>query len=177
MSKQGKEATIALLGPGDFLGEGCIASDQTVRMATASATSDCAVLRIQRKILRVLHQERAFSDTFVAYLLLSHFEKKDRPETVIPARGQSSTARLIQNRSSSSAIIVVREPRGPVWSVPDTSFASCCFCQSRSTLPIDYDFGARGSLLGMWPSREPIQDAMSGLLQEKSARCERYHEA
>jgi CRP/FNR family transcriptional regulator, cyclic AMP receptor protein len=88
VSKQGKEATIALLGPGDFLGEGCIASDQTVRMATASATSDCAVLRIQRKILRVLHQERAFSDTFVAYLLLSHLGKKDRPETVIPEVSQ-----------------------------------------------------------------------------------------
>ena len=37
VSKQGKEATIALLGPGDFLGEGCIASDQSVRMATATA--------------------------------------------------------------------------------------------------------------------------------------------
>jgi CRP-like cAMP-binding protein len=62
---------------------------QTVRMATASAISDCAVLRIQRKeILRVLHQERAFSDTFVAYLLLSHFGKKDRPETVIPEVSQ-----------------------------------------------------------------------------------------
>jgi CRP/FNR family cyclic AMP-dependent transcriptional regulator len=46
LSKQGKEATIALLGPGDFLGEGCIASDQPLRAATATAISDCAVLKI-----------------------------------------------------------------------------------------------------------------------------------
>src|SRR5437016_12744525 len=51
LSKQGKEATIALLGPGDFLREGCIASDQPLRMATATAISDCSVMRIQRNEL------------------------------------------------------------------------------------------------------------------------------
>src|ERR1700758_1673081 len=49
VSNQGKEATIALLGPGDFLGEGCIASDQPVRMATATTTTDCSVLEIEKK--------------------------------------------------------------------------------------------------------------------------------
>ena len=41
LSKQGKEATIALLGPGDFVGEGCLTSDQPVRLATATALTDC----------------------------------------------------------------------------------------------------------------------------------------
>ena len=48
LSKQGKEATIALFGPGDFLGEGCLASDQSLRMAAAVAITDCTVLRIER---------------------------------------------------------------------------------------------------------------------------------
>ena len=72
-SKQGKEATIALLGPGDFLGEGCIASDQSVRMASATAITVCAVLKIERKeMLRTLHEEHKFSDLFVAYLVQRH---------------------------------------------------------------------------------------------------------
>src|SRR5271169_5197116 len=55
VSKQGKEATIALLGPGEFLGEGCIASDQPVRLATATAITDSSVMRIDRReMLRTL---------------------------------------------------------------------------------------------------------------------------
>ncbi len=48
LSKQGKEATIALLGAGDFLGEGCIASDPPARMATATALTDCDVMKIEK---------------------------------------------------------------------------------------------------------------------------------
>src|SRR5579863_9379733 len=70
VSKQGKEATIALLGSGDFVGEGCIASDQPLRMATATATTACSVLEIEkRQMLRTLHAEHEFSDVFVAYLI------------------------------------------------------------------------------------------------------------
>jgi CRP/FNR family cyclic AMP-dependent transcriptional regulator len=73
LSKQGKEATIALLGPGDFLGEGCIASDQPLRMGTATALTDCDVLRIEtKKMIRTLHEEHGFSDLFVAYLVERH---------------------------------------------------------------------------------------------------------
>lgn len=76
VSKQGKEATIALLGPGDFLGEGCIASDQSVRMATATAITECAVLKIEKKeMLRTLHEEHKFSDLFVAYVVQRHKRK------------------------------------------------------------------------------------------------------
>lgn len=124
VSKQGKEATIALLGPGDFLGEGCIASDQSVRMSTATAITECAALKIEKKeMLRTLHEEHKFSDLFVAYLvqrhnhtqadlvdqlfnssekrlarallLLAQFGKKDRPEEVIPDVSQETLAEMI----------------------------------------------------------------------------------
>jgi CRP/FNR family transcriptional regulator, cyclic AMP receptor protein len=73
VSKQGKEATIALLGPGDFLGEGCIASDQPFQMTTAIATTHCSVLQIEkREMLRTLHEEHKFSDMFVAYVVSRH---------------------------------------------------------------------------------------------------------
>ncbi len=73
VSKQGREATIALLGPGDFLGEECIASDQRLRLATATAITPCSTLRIDKsKMLRTLHEEHAFSDLFVAYVIARH---------------------------------------------------------------------------------------------------------
>jgi CRP-like cAMP-binding protein len=70
VSQIGEEATIALLGAGDFIGEECIASAHPMRMATAAALMECTVLRIDRKeILRVLHDEPTFSDRFVSFLL------------------------------------------------------------------------------------------------------------
>jgi CRP/FNR family cyclic AMP-dependent transcriptional regulator len=124
LSKQGKEATIALLGPGEFLGEGCIASDQPVRLATASAITDCSVMRIERiEMLRTLHAEHGFSDLFVAYvvdrhnrtqadlvdqlfnssekrlaralLILARFGKEDTPEAVTPKVSQETLAEMI----------------------------------------------------------------------------------
>jgi CRP/FNR family transcriptional regulator, cyclic AMP receptor protein len=124
LSKQGKEATISLLGPGDFLGEGCIASDQPVRLATATATTDCSVLRIEKsEMLRRLHLEHEFSDMFVAFmverhnrtqsdlvdqlfnssekrlaralLVLSRFGKEGSAETVIPEVNQETLAEMI----------------------------------------------------------------------------------
>ena len=124
VSKQGKEATIALFGPGDFLGEGCVASDQSIRMATATAITACIVMKIDRKeMLRTFHEEQRFSDIFVAYmvqrhnrtqtdlvdqlpnsserrlaralLLLARFGKKDRPEEVIPDAGISDRKRVL----------------------------------------------------------------------------------
>lgn len=70
VSQNGKQATIAQLGIGDFVGEECMAPDHPTRMATATALTECAVLRIdKREILRVLHDEPAFSGLFVSYLL------------------------------------------------------------------------------------------------------------
>jgi CRP-like cAMP-binding protein len=65
----GKEAVVAMLGPGDFFGEGCLAG-QHVRMATATAIAPTTLLVIEQKeMARVLHTERAFSDRFVTYML------------------------------------------------------------------------------------------------------------
>ena len=70
ISKTGKEATVALLGAGNFLGEECIAAPRMQRVATATALADSTVLRIERdEMIRVLHEEQAFSEVFVAYLL------------------------------------------------------------------------------------------------------------
>lgn len=70
ISKRGKEATIALLDSGNFLGEECIAAIQPQRMATATAMTPTSLLRIERKeMVRVLHEEKLFSEVFVAYLL------------------------------------------------------------------------------------------------------------
>jgi CRP/FNR family transcriptional regulator, cyclic AMP receptor protein len=124
VSKQGKEATIALLGPGDFLGEACIASDHPLRLATATAITDCSVLTIERgEMLRTLHAEHEFSDLFVAHmverhnrtqadlvdqlfnssekrlaralLILARFGKEGRPEAVTPNVSQETLAEMI----------------------------------------------------------------------------------
>jgi len=124
VSERGKEATTALLGDGDFLGEECITASQPIRMATATAVTDCSVLKIERtEMLRVLHQEHAFSDVFVAYLLtrnirvqedlvdqlfnssekrlarilllLAQFGKDGKPETVIPKMSQETLAEMV----------------------------------------------------------------------------------
>ena len=70
ISKAGKEATIALLGSGNFLGEECIAAPKVTRVATATALEASTVLKIERaEMIRVLHEEQTFSELFVAYLL------------------------------------------------------------------------------------------------------------
>jgi CRP/FNR family transcriptional regulator, cyclic AMP receptor protein len=124
VSKQGKEATIALLDRGDFLGEGCIAADQPTRLTSATAITRCAVLRIEKnELIRTLHVEHGFSDLFVAYLverhnrtqadlvdqlfnssekrlarallILARFGKEGRSEPVNPAISQETLAELI----------------------------------------------------------------------------------
>jgi CRP/FNR family transcriptional regulator, cyclic AMP receptor protein len=124
LSTQGKEATIALLGMGDFLGEGCIASDQPIRLATATAIEECSILKIEKsRMVRVLHEQHSFSDMFVAYLverhnrtqadlvdqlfnssekrlarallLLSRVGKTANTETVIPQVSQETLAEMV----------------------------------------------------------------------------------
>ena len=69
VSSQGKEAVVAVLGVGEFCGEGCLAG-QSRRMATASAMSDCEIMRLEKPaMLRILHAEPRFSEMFVSYLL------------------------------------------------------------------------------------------------------------
>src|ERR1051326_9124659 len=65
IARTGKEATIALLGPGEFCGEECIALSHPVRVASAGAIMPCVLLKIDRKeMMRVLHKEHALADLF-----------------------------------------------------------------------------------------------------------------
>ena len=69
LSHAGKEAVVAVLGPGDFFGEGALA-DQPVRIGTATAMTDSTVLVIEkREMIRVLNEQHAFSNRFIAYML------------------------------------------------------------------------------------------------------------
>ena len=69
ISNAGKEAVIAILNTGDFLGEGCLAA-QPKRMATAIAISSCSILHLEKEaMIRALHDEPAFSEMFLHYLL------------------------------------------------------------------------------------------------------------
>ena len=123
ISNQGKEAIIAIQTAGDFFGEGCLAG-QPVRMAAASATTDCTVIRIERqKLASLLHDQHAISEVFVSQLLtrniryeadlvdqlfnssekrlarilllLAHFGKESRSEPVLPKISQSDLAEMV----------------------------------------------------------------------------------
>jgi CRP-like cAMP-binding protein len=70
VSTNGKEATITLLGEGDFVGEESLAAVGGLRMATATAISACTALKIEREeMIRVMHEEHTFSDLFLSFLL------------------------------------------------------------------------------------------------------------
>ena len=123
VSKIGKEATLGILSEGEFFGEGGLAG-QPLRMGSATALTDCELLRIDKKAMMLaLHREHTFSDLFVAYLLarniryeedlvdqlfnssekrlarilllLAHFGKEGVPETVIPKISQETLAEMI----------------------------------------------------------------------------------
>ena len=69
VNETGREAVVAVLGPGDFFGEGCLAG-QTICMATATTVAPTAVMVIEKdEMIRVLHAEHEFSDRFIAYML------------------------------------------------------------------------------------------------------------
>lgn len=75
-SEEGKEAIVAVLTVGDFIGEGC-ANGETLRLATASALTDCTIMRITKaEISRVIHDEPAFAEFFISHLLVrnSHIQ-------------------------------------------------------------------------------------------------------
>jgi CRP/FNR family transcriptional regulator, cyclic AMP receptor protein len=123
VSKTGKEAVVATLRPGDFVGEGGLAG-QVVRIATAIATTHASLLVIDLKeMIRVLHTEHALSDRFINYmlkrnirieedlidhlfnssekrlartlLLLARYGKQDRPQWVLPKVSQETLAGMI----------------------------------------------------------------------------------
>src|SRR5688572_8381132 len=123
LSSAGKEAVVAMLGPGDFLGEGCLAG-QPLRMGTATAVMRTALLRIpKREMVRMLHDHPAFSDRFLAHmltrnirieedlvdqlfnssekrlartlLLLARYGKEDTTPRVLPKLSQETLAEMV----------------------------------------------------------------------------------
>jgi CRP/FNR family transcriptional regulator, cyclic AMP receptor protein len=69
VSEQGKEAVVALVGSGDFFGEGCLAGEE-LRLSTVSALTKCVIARVSKAdITRVIHKEPAFAELFIAHLL------------------------------------------------------------------------------------------------------------
>jgi CRP-like cAMP-binding protein len=123
VSEQGKEAVVALLGTGDFFGEACLAGE-TRRLATVSAMTKCVIARISKAdITRVIHEEPAFAELFIAHLLarnsrveedlvdqlfnssekrlarvlllLANFGKEGTPEPVIAKISQETLAEMI----------------------------------------------------------------------------------
>jgi len=123
LSKTGREAVVAMLGPGDFFGEGCLAG-QPFRMGSATAITPSAILRVaKQKMVRLLHKQHAMSDRFIAHmlarnirieedlidqlfnssekrlaralLLLARYGKQDKPIRVVPKVSQATLAEMI----------------------------------------------------------------------------------
>lgn len=123
VSEQGKEAVVAILAPDEFFGEGCL-TGQPLRVATSTAMGDCEVMCVEKQaMIRVLHDEPRFSETFIAHLLertarveadlvdqlfnssekrlaralllLANFGKDGRPEPVIAKVSQETLADMI----------------------------------------------------------------------------------
>jgi CRP/FNR family cyclic AMP-dependent transcriptional regulator len=123
VNEAGKEAVVAVLGPGDFFGEGCLAG-QPIRIGSATAIAATTVLVIEKKeMIRVLHAEHAFSDRFISYmlsrnirveedlvdqlfnssekrlartlLLLARYGKEDKPQKLLPKISQEVLAEMV----------------------------------------------------------------------------------
>ena len=123
LSRQGKEAVVAILGAGDFFGEGCLAG-QALRTATSVSMSGCSIMKLEKSdVVRALHEQPSFSEVFVAHLLsrnirieedlvdqlfnssekrlarvlllLANFGKEGTPQTVIPKMSQETLAEIV----------------------------------------------------------------------------------
>jgi len=123
VSKTGKEAVVAMLGPGDFFGEGCLAG-QPIRMGSATAITPSAILRVEKaQMVRLLHRQHEMSDRFIAHmltrnirieedlidqlfnssekrlartlLLLARYGKEDKPIRTVPRVSQETLAEMV----------------------------------------------------------------------------------
>lgn len=123
VSEHGKEAIVAFLGPGDFLGEGCLGS-RTRRISTATATTECMITRVSKTtMMKTLREEPKFSEMFTSHLLarairveddlidqlfnssekrlartlllMAHYGEKDAPDLVLPKVSQATLAEII----------------------------------------------------------------------------------
>jgi CRP-like cAMP-binding protein len=137
VSQNGKEATITLLSDGDFVGEECLAAVAGLRLATATALNACLALKISRpEMIRVMHDEPAFADIFLKFLLgrsmrtqadlvdqlfnssekrlarilliMAEFGKPGEPETFIPPITQETLADMIGTTRSRDSFFMNR---------------------------------------------------------------------
>jgi CRP/FNR family cyclic AMP-dependent transcriptional regulator len=151
VSTRGKEAVVGVLERGSFFGEGCLAA-QTLRMATASAIAPSCLIRVGKKsMVDLLHSEPEFAESFTAYLLsrnvrieedlvdqlfnssekrlartlllLAHFGKESRPETVIPKVSQETLAAMVGTTRSRVSYFMNR-------------FRKLCFIHSNGGLQV-----------------------------------------
>ncbi|MGO9326408.1 MAG: Crp/Fnr family transcriptional regulator [Terracidiphilus sp.] len=137
VSQAGKEATIALLSAGEFVGESALAAIPGLRLSAATATTACTALKISREeMIRVMHEERDFSDLFLKFLLtrslrtqadlvdqlfnssekrlarilllMAEFGKPGDPEPLIPKISQETLAEMIGTTRSSVSFFMNR---------------------------------------------------------------------
>jgi len=123
ISKAGRQAVVAMLGPGEFFGEGCLAG-QIVRMGSAAAAAGSTILQVDKdSMVRVLHEQHALSDRFIAHmlarnirieedlvdqlfnssekrlartlLLLARYGKHDKPVREVPEISQETLAEMV----------------------------------------------------------------------------------
>jgi CRP/FNR family cyclic AMP-dependent transcriptional regulator len=123
LSKNGREAVVAMLGPGDFFGEGCLAG-QPVRMGSATAITPSVIMLVRKeKMVRLLHRQHTMSDRFISHmlarnirieedlvdqlfnssekrlartlLLLARYGKQDAPSRVLPKMSQDTLAKMV----------------------------------------------------------------------------------
>jgi CRP/FNR family transcriptional regulator, cyclic AMP receptor protein len=133
-SKTGREAVVAMLGPADFFGEGCLAG-QPLRMNSATAITPSTILLVgKQKMVRLLHQHHAMSDLFIAYmlarnrrieedlidqffdfgekrlartlLLLANYGQRGKPRQVVPRISQTTLAKMIGASRSTVNVIL-----------------------------------------------------------------------
>jgi CRP/FNR family cyclic AMP-dependent transcriptional regulator len=153
VSHTGKEATVGVLGEGSFYGEGGLAG-QALRMGSASAMTDCTILRIDKKaMMDALHREQSFSELFVSHLLarniryeedlvdqlfnssekrlarilllLAHFGKEGKPEVVIPKISQESLAEMVGTTRSRVSFFMNRFRKLGSFKRRDVAYRSC----------------------------------------------------
>src|SRR3981081_635385 len=123
LSKTGREAVVAMLGPGDFFGEGCLAG-QPVRMGSATAITGSTILQVDKdQMVRLLHKQHSLSDRFIAHmlarnirieedlvdqlfsasekrlartlLLLARYGEQDKPQKAVPKISQAPLAEMV----------------------------------------------------------------------------------
>jgi len=123
LSKTGREAVVAMLGPGDFFGEGCLAG-QPVRMGSATAITGSTILQVDKdQMVRLLHKQHSLSDRFIAHmlarnirieedlvdqlfnssekrlartlLLLARYGEQDKPQKAVPKISQATLAEMV----------------------------------------------------------------------------------